>query len=243
MNAKSVIGTLAVAAVSALAAPAISSPARVTGVAGSPTSGQLMQPGSQISGDNVPAGTQLHARLVSSISTKNTKAGSEYFATVRTPVFNSRGQAIIPAGSQIVGHVLNARRSPMYRGRANIALSVDGANIYGTFVPLNARVSSYSSLVSRRSGIFLRQNAELPAGTELGIELQGPVSVAQLERAANVSPPRVVTFIQLPSRAVGGGPSSVHHHRARRSGASAASCPAGCTASQVSCPAGCARAQ
>jgi hypothetical protein len=81
----------------------------------------------------------------------------------------------------------------VYR-RANIALGVEGVRIHEQFVPLAANIISADVRTRPGVGLYLRsEQATIPAGTALEIELMQPVSTASLIHASQMS-------------AVGGGP-------------------------------------
>jgi hypothetical protein len=53
----------------------------------------------------VPAGTSLHARLNSTLSSKTSTVGQTFQATVTDPVYSSNGVLVIPQGSTLTGRV------------------------------------------------------------------------------------------------------------------------------------------
>jgi len=53
----------------------------------------------------VPAGTSLHARINGTLSSKTSRIGDSFTATVTDPVYSSNGVLVIPQGSTLTGRV------------------------------------------------------------------------------------------------------------------------------------------
>jgi hypothetical protein len=54
---------------------------------------------------SVPAGTHLHARMNDTLSSKTSRIGQKFTATVTDPVYSSNGVMVIPSGSTLTGRV------------------------------------------------------------------------------------------------------------------------------------------
>lgn len=164
-----------------------------SGVGGGPSSAATSQP-SGVTGDEVPAGTRILAQMETTLYSGSAKNGDAFTATVGSPVVDASGNALIPAGSSIVGRVWNARSGRFIFGRiAHFTLGVDGAYIHGTFVPLSADVVS-ADVRTNRAGLIVRERATIPAGTAMEFALRQPVPVASLLHAS------------MGGAAMGGGP-------------------------------------
>ena len=107
---------------------------------------------SQSSGVNasgeVPAGTELRATLDTPLSTKTSKPGDRFTATVSQPVHGSNG-AVIPAGARVEGEVAEAEQGktlPSVRGRGKLNLRFrDIVLPNGQTVPLIATLVSVNN--------------------------------------------------------------------------------------------------
>ncbi len=89
------------------ASPTRTSPADVpqgnTGQAADPSQRPLGPNAAVI--DEVGAGTEIHAALDTPLSSKTSKAGDRFTATVSDPVRTSNGAIVIPAGARVEGEV------------------------------------------------------------------------------------------------------------------------------------------
>ncbi len=89
------------------ASPTRTSPADVpqgnTGQAADPSQRPLGPNAAVI--DEVGAGTEIHAALDTPLSSKTSKAGDRFTATVSDPVRASNGAIVIPAGARVEGEV------------------------------------------------------------------------------------------------------------------------------------------
>jgi hypothetical protein len=72
----------------------------------------------------VPEGTTLTLGLGTRLSTQDSKVGDSFTAEVLTPV-QVDGQAVIPEGAQITGHVLEAIQPGKASGRGRLVLVFD----------------------------------------------------------------------------------------------------------------------
>jgi hypothetical protein len=193
--------------------------------AGLQTQGAIIQ-------SQVPSGTRLQARLNNTITTGKQARGEAFSATVVTPLHNSSGQVILPAGALIHGHVRDARygsRWSLGLARAKIALAVDSVEMRDSFVPISADVVSADVRTARGfPAILRREHAVMPAGSAIAIELNQPVSTARLAAAF---PPRP---------AMGGGPGACPNQQrmshARSSTSGAQTTHAHVTTRSASCP-------
>lgn len=77
------------------------------------------------SGPALPAGTRLHVELTTTLSTKDNEKGDPFTAEVEDPIFTG-GEEVIPAGSQVYGHVTYVQSPKRVKGVAEMRLTVDG---------------------------------------------------------------------------------------------------------------------
>jgi hypothetical protein len=72
----------------------------------------------------IPAGTLLRVRVNQAISTRRNVRGDRFTATLAEPVM-VKGQAVLPRGTRMHGHVLVSSASGRMKGRARLVLSLD----------------------------------------------------------------------------------------------------------------------
>lgn len=114
----------------------------------------------------VAGGTELAASLDQPLSTKNSKVGDSFTATVQQNVMAADGSVAIPAGSKIQGEVVEVEQGKMLptvrgKGRLNMRFrSVTLAN--GSVVPLNATLVSVHGTTR---GASAGQEGEVSGGT------------------------------------------------------------------------------
>jgi len=90
-------------------------------------SAPLMAQGNKIT---VPAGTTLTVRLGQSLSSKTSKTGQSFAATVQNSV-SVGGKVVIPAGSPAHGKVLDAKKQGAFKGAADLALELTSVTVHG----------------------------------------------------------------------------------------------------------------
>jgi hypothetical protein len=92
----------------------------------------------------IPAGTPVHVRLDESIGTKYDRAGERFYASLYEPVVVD-GRMLLPVGTRFIGHLTESKPSGRFKGRAVIAVRLDGVIWHGHEYPLEtasiARVS------------------------------------------------------------------------------------------------------
>ena len=79
----------------------------------------------------VPAGTTLTVRLGRSLSSKTSKPGDTFPATIKNSVVIG-GNKVIPAGSSAMGKVLDAKKQGAFKGEADLALELVSVTVHGT---------------------------------------------------------------------------------------------------------------
>ncbi|HYX70957.1 MAG TPA: hypothetical protein VE825_17610 [Terriglobales bacterium] len=76
----------------------------------------------------VPQGTPLVVKLDQSVSTKYSRSGETFEATVISPVVVDN-QVVVPSGTPVEGRVVYAHPSGRLRGRANLELTLDAMRL------------------------------------------------------------------------------------------------------------------
>jgi hypothetical protein len=75
-------------------------------------------------GATLPAGTTLHVRLTSTLTSKTNKTGDKFSGIVQQPVIVN-GKTIVPDGSFVDGHVSFIKPSKRIKGRAEMRIVLD----------------------------------------------------------------------------------------------------------------------
>lgn len=115
---------------------------------GTPPATPQAQPSSN-SFDQVSAGTELHATLDTPLSTKTSKSGDRFTATVADAVRASDGAVVIPGGTRIEGEVADAdegKALAALRGKGKLSLRFrDIVLPNGQTLPMTATLISVNS--------------------------------------------------------------------------------------------------
>jgi hypothetical protein len=90
----------------------------------------------------VPAGTEFSATLDSQLSSKTSKPGDEFTASISQPITAQNGAVAIPAGSRVRGQVSNVEQGKVLasvRGKARMDLRFTEVELpNGTVLPITA---------------------------------------------------------------------------------------------------------
>ena len=79
---------------------------------------------SKFSGILLPAGTSLHVRLQTTLTSKTNKTGDKFSGYVEQPVI-SEGKTIVPVGSLVDGHVVLLKKSKRIKGVGEMRIVLD----------------------------------------------------------------------------------------------------------------------
>jgi hypothetical protein len=123
-----------------------------------------------------PAGSVLRVRLDQTLDTERNRPGDRFTGMLDTPLL-ADGKEVLPKGTIVDGHVLNARQSGRLKGRAVLSLTLDYCELNGSMIPLSANT------VVRVSGRHRKRNWALMgggsgAGALTGGLVAGPVGAA-----------------------------------------------------------------
>jgi hypothetical protein len=94
--------------------------------------------------NEIPSGTVVHVRLLDTLDTKRNRAGDRFTATLDEPLV-SGNRVIVPKGTPFKGHIVQARQSGRFKGRAAMALSLDSFQLNGVTYPLDTTRSARAS--------------------------------------------------------------------------------------------------
>jgi hypothetical protein len=126
------------------------SPSTTTNPAGAQNSTLPPQVNQAAVNDQVIAGTEIRAALDTPLSTKTSKPGDRFTATVAEPVRGSNGSTVIPAGARVEGEVAEmeeAKALPALRDKPNLSLRFrDVVLPTGQTLPLTATLISVNNM-------------------------------------------------------------------------------------------------
>jgi hypothetical protein len=105
----------------------------------------------------IPAGTRIHVRLAQALDTRHVRAGESFTAHLDQPVYDA-GQIVIPKGVAFHGHIVEAKGSGRFKGRAHLEITLDSFTLHGE----SYRIAT--SISDRSSGGHKKRNAILIGG-------------------------------------------------------------------------------
>jgi hypothetical protein len=91
-----------------------------------------------VAGSRLPAETAIPVTLETTVSSASNHPEDRVDAKVRTDVV-SNGKVVIPAGSELRGHVVTVRRSGKVKGRAYLSMSFNELRVKGKTYPISTR--------------------------------------------------------------------------------------------------------
>ncbi|HEX7048662.1 MAG TPA: hypothetical protein VF188_00500 [Longimicrobiales bacterium] len=124
----------------------------------------------------VPAGTLIRVQLNQTLSTRSSRVGQPFTATVVEPLVARNGQTVIPRGSRVRGVVTGLDRSERLGEQAAIRLDLQRIEIRGRSYPLSAEIVDAD--VERRGPRELGEHAAIGgvAGAALGAIIGGDLA-------------------------------------------------------------------
>ena len=72
----------------------------------------------------IPEGTSFRVRLLEALDTRRNRAGDEFMATLDEPLVDG-DRVVVPKGTNFTGHIVTAKSSGRFKGRAVLALKLD----------------------------------------------------------------------------------------------------------------------
>ena len=114
----------------------------------------------------LPAGASFRVRLLETIDTRRNRAGDQFIASLDEPLVDG-DRVVVPKGAEFMGHVVQAKPSGRFKGRAVLALRLDSFMLNGQVYNLS---STDSSRVSKR---HLKHNLTWIGGGSSGGALIG----------------------------------------------------------------------
>jgi hypothetical protein len=120
----------------------------------------------------IASGTVVHVRLNETLDTKRNRAGDRFTATLDEPL-RAGDRIIVPKGTRFKGHVIEARRSGRFKGRAAMALSLDAFELDGATYPLETTRSMRASRAHKKTN-WLWIGGGSGGGAAIGAIAGGP---------------------------------------------------------------------
>lgn len=78
----------------------------------------------------LPAGTNFRVRLQETLDTRRNRAGDQFTASLDEPLVDG-DRVVVPKGTMFTGHILEAKPSGRFKGRAVMELRLDSFNLDG----------------------------------------------------------------------------------------------------------------
>jgi len=95
----------------------------------------------------IDQGTQLTIRLVDGIDSEKNQTGDTFHATLNAPL-TSDGEEAVPAGSEVVGHLVEVKSAGKFAGQSAVVLQLDSLTSGGR--TYNLQTDQYSKTGSSR---------------------------------------------------------------------------------------------
>jgi len=140
-------------------------------------SGGDIAPVTPVNNRTLPAGATLTARLDQELSTRHSKAGDAFTATVSTPLTAQNGSVVVPQGAKIHGHVTATDPSDRAGDPALIRLNFERLSFNGQSHPFNAQIVQSAPV---ESSTHTTRNVVI--GGAVGAALGGLVSGGDLDK-------------------------------------------------------------
>lgn len=117
----------------------------------------------------VPESTPIHVTLDQSLSSRQSRSGDHFEATVSEPI-TLQDKTVIPQGAHVTGLVVEARPSGRLRGRARLQLALQSVDVNGTTYDIRTATST------RAGGSHKKRNLGWIAGGAGGGALIGALA-------------------------------------------------------------------
>jgi len=94
----------------------------------------------------LPAGTELHVKLTTTLSTKTNEAGDPWVGRVLEPIF-AEGREVVPADSTVDGHITYVQPAGRVEGKGEMRVVADSITVpqEGTFAIVASLTDAQSS--------------------------------------------------------------------------------------------------
>lgn len=92
----------------------------------------------------LPAGTRFRVRLLQPLDTRRNHAGDQFSATLDEPLVDGN-QVVVPKGTTFTGHIVRAKPSGRFKGRAVMELTLDTFALNGQVYEIRSSDSARAS--------------------------------------------------------------------------------------------------
>lgn len=113
------------------------------------------------------AGAFLDLAVSDTLSSRTTKAGDSFTASVVDDVKDAQGRVVIPAGSMVHGSVTAVKPAPNPNTPGTLTLALNSVTVNGTDYPIEARIDSLETVRQGR-GVTGGDAAKVGAGAAAG---------------------------------------------------------------------------
>jgi len=96
----------------------------------------------------IDSGTQVSVRLVDAIDSEKNMAGDTFHATLNAPL-SSGGQEAVPAGADVIGHLVDVKSASKFAGQSMISMQLDSLSVGGK--TYNLQTDQYTKQAASRS--------------------------------------------------------------------------------------------
>jgi len=79
----------------------------------------------------IEQGTPISIRLIDSLDTEKNQTGDTFHASLNAPL-SAEGAEVIPAGTDVTGHIVDLKSAGKFKGQSLIVLQLDSINANGT---------------------------------------------------------------------------------------------------------------
>lgn len=114
-----------------------------------------------------PAGSFMDVAVSDTLSSRFTKPGDAFTASVVSDVKDARGRIVIPAGSVVRGNVVDVKPAPNPRTPGTLTLKLTSVTVGGSDYPIEARIDSVETVRQGR-GVTGGDAAKVGAGAAAG---------------------------------------------------------------------------
>jgi hypothetical protein len=135
-------------------------------------------------GITVPEGTRLVARTAETVSTNSHRTGDAFTARLHEPI-TVDGQVVAVKGTRLAGRVVESEKGGRLRGRARIALELNGFDRGdGSVIPISTNAVEQEAQGLRSRLILIQRSvpAVVRPGAVLHFQLQSPVNILEARR-------------------------------------------------------------
>lgn len=97
----------------------------------------------------LPAGTRFRVRLLQALDTRRNHAGDQFTASLDEPLVDGN-QVVVPKGTTFTGHIVQAKPSGRFKGRAVMELTLDTFALNGQVYEIRSSDSPHASKGHKR---------------------------------------------------------------------------------------------